>query len=91
VVAATLVGRVEEGDALGGGGVGRIADAIARALQLDRQHCRARVDLADQLAFGEHARGAVDQLDRDGREPHGDLALEQRDPARDRHRFARRR
>src|SRR5262249_37614876 len=76
--------------ALCGRCIGRIRDAIDGACEIDGEHRRAGVDVAGDLTLGEHARRAVEQIDRDRRETHRDLALEQRHATCDRHPFARR-
>src|SRR5687768_251312 len=88
VVAAAFVTRVQQRDSLCGRCVGRIGDAIGRALEVDGQHRRAGVDIAGELALGEHARGAVQEIDRRRCQAHGDFAFEQRDLAGHRHRFS---
>ena len=90
VLAAALVGRVQERDPLRGRRVGRIADDVRGAREVDGQHRRAGVDVAGELALGEHARGVVQELDGDRCEAHRDLPLEQRHAAGHRHRFFRR-
>ena len=88
VVAAAIVGGVQERDALRGGSIRQIADAIGGAREVDGEHRRAGVGVAGQLAFGQDARGAVQDLDGDRREPDLDVALEQRHAARERHRLS---
>ncbi|HEY3801884.1 MAG TPA: hypothetical protein VGL61_04720 [Kofleriaceae bacterium] len=89
VLAATIVARIEERDALRGRRVGRVADHIRGAREIDGEHRRPGVEIADELAFVDHAGGVVQQLDGDRREPNRNLAFEQRDAASDRHRFER--
>ena len=51
VLAAAIVGGVQERDALRGRRVGRIADQIGGAREIDGEHRRAGVDVADELTL----------------------------------------